>query len=130
MNLYNKYFSRSGSQMHLNSKEREYIQEHPVLKVLVHDGFGPIQYYDGKGQVQGVARDLLSSIAQKAGWTLEYVYADDYSEFEQALNEGRADVVWLDDDWTVVTEDGSLSAHYENTILITDGEPEILTLSE
>ena len=40
MNLYNKYFSRSGSQMHLNSKEREYIQEHPVLKVLVHDGFG------------------------------------------------------------------------------------------
>lgn len=36
---------------------------------------------------------------------------------------------WLDDDWTVVTEDGSLSAHYENTILITeDGEPEILTL--
>ena len=42
---------------------------------------------------------------------------------------GRADVEWLDDDWTVVTEDGSLSAHYENTILITDGEPEILTMS-
>ena len=36
---------------------------------------------------------------------------------------------WLDDDWTVVTEDGSLAAHYENTILITEGEPEILTLS-
>ena len=49
---------------------------------------------------------------------------------EPMINEGRADVVWLDDDWTVVTEDGSLSAHYENTILITDGEPEILTLSE
>ena len=93
MNLYNKYFSRSSSQLFLNSKEREYIQEHPVLKVLVHDGFGPIQYYDGKGQVQGVARDLLSSIAQKAGWTLDFVYADDYSEFEQALNEGRADVI-------------------------------------
>ena len=42
MNLYNKYFSRSSSQLFLNSKEREYIQEHPVLKVLVHDGFGPI----------------------------------------------------------------------------------------
>ena len=38
-------------------------------------------------------------------------------------------VRWLDDDWTVVTEDGSLAAHYENTILITEGEPEILTLS-
>lgn len=49
---------------------------------------------------------------------------------EPMINMGRCDVEWLDDDWTVVTEDGSLSAHYENTILITDGEPEILTLSE
>lgn len=49
---------------------------------------------------------------------------------EPMINEGRADVVWLDDDWTVVTEDGSRSAHYENTILITDGEPEILTLTQ
>lgn len=36
----------------------------------------------------------------------------------------------LDNDWTVVTVDGSLSAHYENTVLITDGEPEILTMAE
>ena len=48
---------------------------------------------------------------------------------EPMINLGRGDVEWLDDDWTVVTEDGSISAHYENTILITDGEPEILTLS-
>ncbi len=48
---------------------------------------------------------------------------------EPMINLGRYDIVWLDDNWTVVTEDGSLSAHYENTILITDGEPEILTLS-
>lgn len=47
---------------------------------------------------------------------------------EPMINMGRADVEWLDDDWTVVTQDGSLSAHYENTILITEGEPEILTL--
>ena len=47
---------------------------------------------------------------------------------EPMINMGRADVEWLDDNWTVVTEDGSLSAHYENTILITEGEPEILTL--
>lgn len=47
---------------------------------------------------------------------------------EPMINMGRPDVVWLDDDWTVVTDDGSLSAHYENTILITDGEPEILSL--
>ncbi len=47
---------------------------------------------------------------------------------EPMINMGGGDVEWLEDNWTVVTEDGSLSAHYENTILITDGEPEILTL--
>lgn len=47
---------------------------------------------------------------------------------EPMVNMGRYDVYWMDDDWTVVTEDGTLSAHYENTILITDGEPEILTI--
>lgn len=47
---------------------------------------------------------------------------------EPMINEGTYEVSWLDDDWTVVTDDGALSAHYENTILITDGEPEILTI--
>lgn len=47
---------------------------------------------------------------------------------EPMINMGSWEVEWLDDDWTVVTADGSLSAHYENTILITEGEPEILTL--
>ena len=47
---------------------------------------------------------------------------------EPMINMGTADVEWLDDDWTVVSADHSLSAHYENTILITEGEPEILTL--
>ncbi len=47
---------------------------------------------------------------------------------EPMINMGTGDVVWLDDKWTVVTEDNAYSAHYENTILITDGEPEILTL--
>ena len=47
---------------------------------------------------------------------------------EPMINEGTYEVAWLDDDWTVVTDDGALSAHYENTILITDGEPEILTI--
>ena len=47
---------------------------------------------------------------------------------EPMINMGRGDVEWLEDNWTVVTQDGSLSAHYENTILITEGEPEILTV--
>ena len=47
---------------------------------------------------------------------------------EPMINLGRADVAWLDDEWTVVTMDGSLSAHYENTIAITDDGCEILTM--
>ncbi len=47
---------------------------------------------------------------------------------EPMVNIGRPDVCWLDDDWTVVTEDETLSAHYENTVLITEGEPELLSI--
>lgn len=46
---------------------------------------------------------------------------------EPMVNEGRYDVKLLDNKWTVVTADGSLSAHYENTIVVTDNEPIILT---
>ena len=49
---------------------------------------------------------------------------------EPMVNAGTFDVRVLDNEWTVVTADGKLSAHYENTILITDGEPEILTMAE
>ena len=49
---------------------------------------------------------------------------------EPMINIGTPEVFWMDDEWTVVTADGSLSAHYENTILITDGKPEILSLTE
>jgi len=46
---------------------------------------------------------------------------------EPMVNEGGFNVKLLDNRWTVVTADGSLSAHYENTIAITDKEPLILT---
>lgn len=49
---------------------------------------------------------------------------------EPMITMGTWEVEWLDDDWTVVTADGSLAAHYENTILITEGDPEILTLTK
>lgn len=49
---------------------------------------------------------------------------------EPMINMGTWKVKWLDDEWTVISADHSVSAHYENTILITDGEPEILTLHE
>ena len=49
---------------------------------------------------------------------------------EPMVNIGTHDVKVLKDGWTTVTADGALSAHYENTVLITDGEPEILTVAE
>lgn len=56
----------------------------------------------------------------KAGMTLA---------IEPMINIGGWEVDWMDDDWTVVTRDHSLSAHYENTVLITEGEPRLLTLT-
>ena len=49
---------------------------------------------------------------------------------EPMVNAGTQDVRVMKDGWTTVTADGKLSAHYENTVLITDGEPEILTVTE
>lgn len=57
----------------------------------------------------------------KAGMTLA---------IEPMINMGTWEVDWLDDEWTVVSRDRSVSAHYENTVLITDGEPRLLTLTE
>jgi methionyl aminopeptidase len=49
---------------------------------------------------------------------------------EPMVNVGTYEVRVLKDKWTTVTADGKLAAHYENTVLITDGEPEILTVNE
>lgn len=66
-------------------------------------------------------RQKTRGIKLKPGMTLA---------IEPMITNGTDDVEWLDDDWTVVTADGSLAAHYENTILITEGDPEILSLEE
>ena len=47
---------------------------------------------------------------------------------EPMVMAGKDTILELDDGWTIITEDGSNSAHYENTILITEKEPEVLTL--
>lgn len=57
----------------------------------------------------------------KAGMTLA---------IEPMINIGGWEVDWMDDDWTVVTRDHSLSAHYENTVLITENETKLLSLTE
>lgn len=57
----------------------------------------------------------------KAGMTLA---------IEPMINQGTFEVEWLEDNWTVVTRDGKLSSHYENTVLITEAEPEILSRAD
>ena len=87
-----------------------------IVRDLVGHGIGTKLHEDP--QIPNF-RQKRKGIRLQAGMTLA---------IEPMINIGRADVEWLDDDWTVVAEDGSYSAHYENTILITDGEPEILTM--
>lgn len=88
-----------------------------IVRDLVGHGIGTELHEDP--QIPNFAQ-RRRGLKLRAGMTLAV---------EPMINMGRCDVAWLDDDWTVVSDDGSLSAHYENTILITDGEPEILTLS-
>jgi len=87
-----------------------------IVRDLVGHGIGTKLHEDP--QIPNF-RQKRKGIRLQAGMTLA---------IEPMINIGRADVEWLDDDWTVVTEDGSLSAHYENTVLITDGDPQILTM--
>lgn len=89
-----------------------------VVRALVGHGIGTKLHEDP--QIPNF-RQWKKGIKLKSGMTLA---------IEPMVNIGSCEVVWLDDDWTVVTEDGSLSAHYENTVLITEGEPEILTLPD
>ena len=87
-----------------------------VVRDLVGHGIGSHLHEDP--EVPNFARKK-KGIRLQAGMTLAV---------EPMINAGTWQVSWMSDGWTVVTKDHSLSAHYENTILITDGEPDILSL--
>ena len=91
------------------------------------NGFSVVREFVGHGvgrtmheapQVPNFDEGKKSSPKLKPGMTIA---------IEPMVNIGRPDVKILKDGWTVVTQDGSLSAHFEHTVLVTDGEPEILT---
>lgn len=96
----------------------EYISQfgYGIVRDLVGHGIGTKLHEDP--EIPNFKQDRRG-IKLRPGMTLA---------IEPMINLGRADVEFLDDDWTVVAADGLPSAHYENTILITEGEPEILTL--
>lgn len=112
-------FARAGCHLYEISEAIDnYISQfgYGIVRDLVGHGIGRHLHEDP--QVPNF-KQKRRGMKLQAGMTLA---------IEPMINAGRAEVVWEDDDWTVSTDDGSLSAHYENTVLITDGEPVILTL--
>lgn len=114
-------YAKDGNHLHeISNAISAYAESfgYGVVRDLVGHGIGTNLHEDP--QIPNFTQKSRG-VRLKAGMTLA---------IEPMINAGRFDVEWQDDDWTVVTQDGSLSAHYENTILITSGEPEILTLTE
>ncbi|MCR5369191.1 MAG: type I methionyl aminopeptidase [Clostridium sp.] len=113
-------FARAGNYLNdISAAIQKHVEENGfgVVRALVGHGIGAAMHEDP--EVPNFAR-RRKGVRLKAGMTLAV---------EPMITAGDWEVGWMDDDWTVVTMDGSLAAHYENTILITDGEPEIFTLT-
>lgn len=112
-------FAKAGNHLHeISAAIQDYVESFgfSVVRDLVGHGIGSKMHEEP--QIPNF-RQRRRGIKLEPGMTLA---------IEPMVNAGRYDVYWEDDDWTVVTDDGSLSAHYENTILITDGEPEVLSI--
>jgi methionyl aminopeptidase len=112
---------------HARSGERVSDVSRSVFVCAKNHDFGVIQEYCG----HGIGRDMHEEpsvpncITRRKGVRLEPGMA---ICIEPMINAGGDAIRVLDDGWTVVTKDGSLSCHYENTVLITDGDPRVLTL--
>ncbi|MCX7711258.1 MAG: type I methionyl aminopeptidase [Clostridia bacterium] len=97
-----------------------------IQKYVESNGFSVVREYVG----HGIGRDMHEApqipnyATRERGPRLE---AGMTLAIEPMVNQGKYQVKLLDNKWTVVTTDGTLSAHYENTIAVTDGEPLILT---
>ena len=110
--------ARAGNRLNDISKSIDYYISgfgYGIVRDLVGHGVGSKLHEDP--QIPNFAQ-RRRGVKLRPGMTLA---------IEPMINIGTWEVEWLEDDWTVVTADGSLSAHYENTVLITEGEPEILT---
>ena len=100
---------------------------HAVQTYAEKNGMGVVRDFTGHGTGSKLHEDPQIPNYGKPG-TGARIQEGMTLAVEPMLSLGTYEVRVLSNDWTVVTTDGSASAHYENTILITDGEPEILTL--
>jgi len=102
---------------------------HAIQVSAEGEGFSVIRDYVGHGVGQQMHEDPQIPNFGKAGRGPRLAKGMVFA-IEPMICEGTYNVRTLSNDWTVVTIDGKLSAHYENTVVITDGEPELLTLGE
>lgn len=102
---------------------------HAIQVSAESEGFSVIRDYVGHGVGQQMHEDPQIPNFGKAGRGPRLAKGMVFA-IEPMICEGTYNVRTLSNDWTVVTIDGKLSAHYENTVVITDGEPELLTLGE
>ena len=100
---------------------------HAVQEYAEARGMGVVRDYTGHGTGTKLHEDPFIPNYGKAGKGAR-IERNMTLAVEPMITLGTWEVRTLANDWTVVTTDGRRSAHYENTILVTDGEPEILTL--
>lgn len=100
---------------------------HNIQSYVEQEGFSVVRDFVGHGIGRDVHEDPEVPNFGKPGRGPK-LRAGMALAIEPMVNQGKARVKVLGDDWTVVTSDGSLSAHYENTIVILPDGPEILTL--
>ncbi len=100
---------------------------HAIQKRVEEDGFGVIRDFVGHGIGRELHEDPQIPNYGKPGRGPRLAKGMVLA-IEPMISEGTYEVEVLLDNWTAVTADGKLAAHYENTVVITDGEPELLTL--
>lgn len=100
---------------------------HAVQETVEGEGFGVIRDFVGHGIGSEMHEDPQIPNVGKAGKGPRLQPGMTLA-IEPMITQGTWEVDVLEDDWTAVTLDGGLAAHYENTVVITDGEPELLTL--
>lgn len=99
---------------------------HAIQEHVENAGFSVVKEFVGHGVGAHLHEDPEVPNYGRAGRGTR-LYEGMTLAIEPMVNFGTAEVLVLDNDWTVVTDDGALSAHYENSILITENGPEILT---
>ena len=100
---------------------------HAIGEYVEKNGFNVVKEFQGHGIGRSMHEDPGIPNFGKAGKGPRLEPGMTLA-IEPMVMAGSDRILELDDGWTIVTEDGSNSAHYENTILITENEPEILTL--